>query len=624
MNPSNRHFFVLVVGAIFWATTMQLFAQPNQNAGIWISRAEIMALPMSGPAWQKVKSEADRAVVTPDLSDQDDKGNIRALAKALVYVRTGEQRYRSEAREMIFRAIGTEDRGGGDVLGLVRNLGALVVAADLIGLDSQDRNEFVSWLVWLRPHVVEGRYSIETASEQRPNNWGGHANFARVTLDAYIGDWDDLDETAIRVRSFLGEPDLYTKDLGKGWIYGDDLSWQPDPANPVGVVQQGVTLHGHDVSGMIPDDQRRCGKFQWPPCKTGYLWETLQGWVATAVVLHRYGYDAFNWSNQAIRRCFDYLHNTTFSDGRNYPAEGDDTWLPHLANYFYGTNYPAPVPSRAGKNMGFTDWTHATPGDRGSDDVILKIKIEGMGRVDVSPPGYIYSRGTQVTVTAVAEAGWAFSGWGGALSGSANPTQIVLQADEEIVAIFQALAVPQYTLNLNVVGSGSVDLSPPGGVYDAGTQVALSARPASGWEFSAWGGDLAGNDNPIRLEMNADKNVIANFSQQAPVDTTSTLAGQVIDALTTKPIVQARAVLRRNGQEYQSTKTDSAGAFAFNRIAAATYTLVCTKQGYKTHAEQITTAPGQIISSKNIELVPAVDNIAPAAPTNVQVHGVSN
>jgi hypothetical protein len=30
-------------------------------------------------------------------------------------------------------------------------------------------------------------------------------------------------------------------------------------------------------------------------------------------------------------------------------------------NYYYGTAFPAPVPSRPGKNVGFTDWTHATP-----------------------------------------------------------------------------------------------------------------------------------------------------------------------------------------------------------------------------------------------------------------------
>jgi hypothetical protein len=42
----------------------------------------------------------------------------------------------------------------------------------------------------------------------------------------------------------------------------------------------------------------------------------------------------------------------------DYPAEGDDTWQPYVVNYYYGTNFPAPAPSRAGKMVGWTDWTH--------------------------------------------------------------------------------------------------------------------------------------------------------------------------------------------------------------------------------------------------------------------------
>jgi len=30
-----------------------------------------------------------------------------------------------------------------------------------------------------------------------------------------------------------------------------------------------------------------------------------------------------------------------------------------VINNYYGTDFPAPVPSRAGKNVGWTDWTHA-------------------------------------------------------------------------------------------------------------------------------------------------------------------------------------------------------------------------------------------------------------------------
>ena len=28
-------------------------------------------------------------------------------------------------------------------------------------------------------------------------------------------------------------------------------------------------------------------------------------------------------------------------------------------NHYYATSFPAPLPARSGKNLGFTDWTHA-------------------------------------------------------------------------------------------------------------------------------------------------------------------------------------------------------------------------------------------------------------------------
>jgi hypothetical protein len=42
-------------------------------------------------------------------------------------------------------------------------------------------------------------------------------------------------------------------------------------------------------------------------------------------------------------------------------ATGDDTWIPWLINYYYGTEFPTET-TKAGKNMGWTDWTHAAGG----------------------------------------------------------------------------------------------------------------------------------------------------------------------------------------------------------------------------------------------------------------------
>jgi hypothetical protein len=67
-------------------------------------------------------------------------------------------------------------------------------------------------------------------------------------------------------------------------------------------------------------------------------------------------------------------------------------------------------------------------------------------------------------------------------------------------------------LTVNAVGTGSVNLNPPGGTYIEGTVVTLQAESSdANWEFSSWSGDLSGNTNPESLTMDADKSVTATF-----------------------------------------------------------------------------------------------------------------
>ncbi|MEE8390150.1 MAG: hypothetical protein V3S14_05055 [Anaerolineae bacterium] len=50
-------------------------------------------------------------------------------------------------------------------------------------------------------------------------------------------------------------------------------------------------------------------------------------------------------------------------------------------------------------------------------------------------------------------------------------------------------------------------------VYDGGTVVALTANPASGYEFVRWSGDLAGISSTMTITMTQDMSVTANFDQ---------------------------------------------------------------------------------------------------------------
>jgi hypothetical protein len=338
----------LVVMAILFTFTWAVAdadAQPARD-GIWISPAELAELPMSGPAWAKLKSEADAPLRSlPNLSERKKEGT-QVLAKALVYVKTGLESYRQEVIEAVMNVMGTE---GDDALATFRALGTYVIAADLIGMPSDIDQVFRGWLTQLLdPGHKVGSRSVVGCHEDRPNNWGNHAGASRAAAALYLGDTAELARTAQVFKGYLGDRSSYM-----GFRYGKDLSWQADQDNPVGINPKGATKEGHSIDGVLADDQRRCGGFQWPPCITNYAWEGLQGALALAVILHRAGYDVWNWQDQAILRAVKWLY-----DEADYPAEEDDTWQPYVINYYYGTNFPIVIPARAGKNVGFTDWTH--------------------------------------------------------------------------------------------------------------------------------------------------------------------------------------------------------------------------------------------------------------------------
>jgi len=68
-----------------------------------------------------------------------------------------------------------------------------------------------------------------------------------------------------------------------------------------------------------------------------------------------------------------------------------------------------------------------------------------------------------------------------------------------------------YTLSVSVSPSGAGSVSPSSGEYEEGTQVTLTAVPASGYTVDHWGGDASGSSTTITITMDSDKSVIAHF-----------------------------------------------------------------------------------------------------------------
>lgn len=327
----------------------------NQSSGIWISQAEIMALPMSGNAWDNVKSAADSSVGSPNLADQNDNVNVIIMAKALVYARTGTTSYLDQVKSALTVVANTPytsyPYSDHRALALGRELAAYVISADLINLKVIDPTldaRFRIRILELRNTATDGGpASLVKCNEQRPNNWGMHCGASRIAVDLYLGETLDLNKAAKIFQGWLGDRNSYS-----GFSYGD-LSWQCNSSTPVGVNPAGCTKNGYNIDGVLPDDQRRAGGFSWPPSKENYVYEALQGAVAQSVMLSRAGYDSWNWSDKAMLRAYIWLNNVD-----NFPAGNDDTWEPFVINRIYGSNFVTPSVSSPGKNVGWTDWTN--------------------------------------------------------------------------------------------------------------------------------------------------------------------------------------------------------------------------------------------------------------------------
>jgi uncharacterized repeat protein (TIGR02543 family) len=153
----------------------------------------------------------------------------------------------------------------------------------------------------------------------------------------------------------------------------------------------------------------------------------------------------------------------------------------------------------------------------------LSVTKTGPGTVTSSPPGINcgndcnepYDSGTSVTLTATWDPATAtFTGWGGACSGSSMTCPVTMNGSKTVTATFELKPV----LTVSVSGGGTVTITPPGSVCDAGTSpcnetynpntvVTLTAAPPGS---VVWSG--ACTADPCTVTMDGPKSVTATFS----------------------------------------------------------------------------------------------------------------
>ena len=332
-----------------------LFSQPIN--GIWTSVKELTDKPKSGPAWQVLFEGAQQKTLRPNLADQNDHTGVFVLAKAIVYVKTGNEKYKSEALQTIQRlvAIGMP---GGRTLAWGRNIAAYVMAADLLGYRTSEFESYIHHVadVWrcAQIEVCGGgrKATLREMFEKRPSNWGSHAFASLAAIYRYLGKMDELqaihDYWVRSVDITKPRPECHDRDYGKklskGWA-----NWQtPDgKRDPRWILPQNAKHKkcGINLDGIIPDDMDRGAPFACHIDEkhfhfTKYVWEGLQGLIVAARILDRAGLSIWEVGDKAIYRAayaaqvrLGFLNNEWKATSKNVG------WLLVFLDDVYGTDW---------------------------------------------------------------------------------------------------------------------------------------------------------------------------------------------------------------------------------------------------------------------------------------------
>src|SRR5262245_60032652 len=157
----------------------------------------------------------------------------------------------------------------------------------------------------------------------------------------------------------------------------------------------------------------------------------------------------------------------------------------------------------------------ATAGPPPPPQFLLSLGTVGSGTISPQPASAtgLYNAGTAVSLTALPDPGFAFTGWSGACSGSNATCVVTMDSAKSVTATFTA----QYSLVVTTPGTGTVTAHPSSTSwqYLAGTSVTLTATADPNFVFTGWsGGACAGSNATCVVTMDSTKSVTATFTAQ--------------------------------------------------------------------------------------------------------------
>jgi hypothetical protein len=329
-------------------------SSPSSGKGILLSRAELMALPTSGPAWDAIMARVQNPSGGSYRLGTRDDSNMDVLANALAGARLDDERYKRFVRDKVEQMMAAP-RKESDLLGTLRHLQTYIISADLIDLRSFDPALDARFRRWLAAEIRfeysgGGGGSVISTHERKPNNFGTHAGASRIAAALYLDDAEELKAARdVWYGWATGDPDFVPED--RVWTGTD---WQCSDSRPSGINREGCTRDGHSLDGVIPEDQERCGEFSWPPCATNYVHGATDGMLLSFWMLVRHGEDPWAWGDQAALRQMRWKYEV------QQPPYSGFRWQIPVVEAAYGLDLPGNDPTATSTNFGYADWW-ATP-----------------------------------------------------------------------------------------------------------------------------------------------------------------------------------------------------------------------------------------------------------------------
>jgi hypothetical protein len=178
----------------------------------------------------------------------------------------------------------------------------------------------------------------------------------------------------------------------------------------------------------------------------------------------------------------------------------------------------------------------------------VALSFEGFGTAETDEDGKWRKDGLSGTVkVSPAKDGWAFE----------PSSRTVSKADSSVNFVATML---EYPLTIQVQGEGTVNqevlVAAQGTEYEHGTQVQLTAVPATGWRFSHWEGDLDGNENPATIVVDSEKSVTAVF---VILEYALNLTIEGEGTVNQEVLVAAQGIEYEHGTQVQLTAVPSTG-----------------------------------------------------------------